>query len=69
MKNLPNDYSRCINDTCELRNNCLRYTDKGTTKYMTLTMFEVKNGKCNNFIKYDNNKHKEPQKPTVKCRV
>lgn len=36
---------------------------------MTLTMFEVKNGKCNNFIKYDNNKHKEPQKPTVKCRV
>jgi len=28
---LTNDYSRCTGNTCEQANQCLRYTDKGTS--------------------------------------
>lgn len=31
---LPNDYARCQNKNCPLSKTCLRFTDKGTNKYM-----------------------------------
>ncbi len=35
MTNLPNDISRCTNDSCPLRNDCERYLqrDTGITKH------------------------------------
>lgn len=33
MKTLPNDISRCANANCPLKNDCLRWTDKGKGQY------------------------------------
>lgn len=51
---LPYDYSRCINDECPLKTNCLRYTDRPKV-ILSYTLFKNEGNKCEYQIKnYDN---------------
>lgn len=50
---LPNDYSRCMNETCLLRSDCLRFLDKGDG-IVPVSNFKPKNGKCEYQIKVKN---------------
>ena len=47
---IPNDYSRCWNKSCPLRNDCLRFLDKGNGT-VTISDFKPKNGECEYQIK------------------
>lgn len=50
MKNkLPADVSRCFNDKCPLKSNCLRYLDRW--RGYVISDFKPENGKCENQIK------------------
>ncbi|GIM62134.1 hypothetical protein CAPN008_21840 [Capnocytophaga canis] len=47
---LANDISRCINKDCPLKENCLRWLDKGKD-LVWYADFKPENGKCENQIK------------------
>lgn len=40
MPKLAYDVSRCSNDTCEVRETCLRFTDPGHPTYQSISHFE-----------------------------
>ncbi|AFR36268.1 hypothetical protein [Riemerella anatipestifer] len=46
---LPNDISRCANNNCLLKEQCLRWLDTGD-RFGPLSLFKPKNGKCENLI-------------------
>jgi len=51
-KTLPYDFSRCENNNCIDRFNCLRFTDKPTGERLVLSAFPTpeKSGECPFFI-------------------
>lgn len=55
--NLPNDISRCSNETCEKRKDCARFiqyiNDLLINKEIYISRFDDKN--CKFFIKYPKN--------------
>ncbi len=54
--NLPIDYSRCVNDKCDLRHNCMRFlTDTPKGKYVSMIMGKPENGECESQIKLSEN--------------
>lgn len=57
MTTLPNDISRCINKDCPLKDNCLRWLDKGKG-LVWFSEFKPENGICEHQIKPQKNKAK-----------
>lgn len=53
MNRLPYDYTRCVNDECPLRENCLRFTDRpeGVTRLIYSLFQPDNNKKCKHQIK------------------
>ena len=45
MSALPYDYTRCLNDQCELRKNCLRWLDRPLV-VLSYAKFQVIDGRC-----------------------
>jgi hypothetical protein len=46
---LPNDYSRCANTSCQLREQCARFTERRPVSLMT--RYEPnEDGTCDDFI-------------------
>lgn len=55
---LPYDYSRCLNNECPLRMECLRYTDRPDV-VLSYTKFNPENKtNCTNLIKNDHKTNK-----------
>lgn len=46
---LPKDISRCFNNKCPLKEECLRYLDRWNS--LNISEFNVNNGKCEYQIK------------------
>jgi hypothetical protein len=48
---LPLDYARCANDTCPMRNTCLRFTDRADVQCMWYAEFAPdEDGHCFDYI-------------------
>ncbi len=55
MTTLPQDISRCVNESCPLKRNCLRYLSPSGSKYQVISDFKTENGKCKHQIKLRHN--------------
>ena len=64
MNTLPYDYSRCLNDECPLKTNCLRYTDKPDV-ILSYTLFKNEGNKCEHQIENNESRRIKNTKRTI----